>query len=139
MHSRPLDMLHDAGNEDRLAVTDGIHLALLALQVFVNEHRVLGVQLDRQAHIADKLGGIVDDLHRPPAQDIAGTHQHRVADELGHIEGFVHRGHARPGRLGNTQLAEEVLKPAPVAGQVDGIGTGAKQRHAERGTEAETG
>ena len=31
MNSRPLDMLHDAGNENILSVADRVHLDLLSL------------------------------------------------------------------------------------------------------------
>ena len=40
MDARPLDVLHDAGDEVVLAVADGVHLHLGAHQVFVDEHRV---------------------------------------------------------------------------------------------------
>ena len=72
----------------------------------------------------------MDDFHGAPAEDIAGAHQHRVADELGHLERFVEGGDARAGRLRDAQLGEESLEAAAVLGQVDGLGAGADDGHA---------
>ncbi|ETI84574.1 MAG: hypothetical protein Q613_PSC00337G0001, partial [Propionibacterium sp. DORA_15] len=42
MYSRTLDVLHDAGDEDVGAVTDGIDLALKTIEVTVHQHRLVG-------------------------------------------------------------------------------------------------
>jgi len=57
---------------------------------------------------------IVDYLHSPAAEDIAGPYQHRESDKLSYLEGFVNRGYCCPRRLGDAQLAEEVLKALSV-------------------------
>ena len=133
MYPGPLDVLHYAGNENRLPVTDGIYLALFALEIFVNQHRVLGIQFYGHIHIAGQFGFFMDDFHRPSAEDIAGTDHYRITDAPGDVERPVDCSHAGTGRLGNAQPAEEIFKPPPVAGQVDGIGAGAYNRHAGTG------
>ena len=43
MNSRPLDVLHDPRDEDLLAVADGIDFDFPTHEVFVDEHRMIGV------------------------------------------------------------------------------------------------
>jgi len=45
------------------------------------------------------------------------------------VRRLVERGHTGTWRLGNTKLAEKILKTTPVLGQVDDLGTGTDKRH----------
>ncbi|MBA7663366.1 hypothetical protein ES703_71406 [subsurface metagenome] len=84
MDSGPFDVLHYPRNENIFPVADGIDFSLLALQVLVDEDGVFGIQLDSLFDVAAELAGVVDYLHSPAAEDIAGADQHRVADVISH-------------------------------------------------------
>ncbi len=122
-------MLHDAGNEHRLAVADGVDLDLLPLEVLIDEDGFPPADLRRRRDVADELAGVLHDLHRPPAQDVAGAHEHRVADDLRGVERFLDAVDARARRLGDTQAGEELLEPSPVFRQVDGLRARSDDRH----------
>jgi hypothetical protein len=117
----PFNMLHYPGDEYALAIGDRIHLALLPLQVFVNENGVLGVHLYGGAHISQQFLGVVDDFHGPAPQDIAWADQDRVAYSCRYLQSPLPRGDPGPRGLGDTQPAEEILKPPAVLCQVYGL------------------
>ena len=41
--ARLLDVLHDTGNEDILAITDGVHLQFAAHNITIDQHRAVPV------------------------------------------------------------------------------------------------
>ena len=86
------------GYQDALAVADGIHLALSALHVVVDEHLALGRNLGGDSEVANEFGGVADDLHGPPAEHVAGSHHHGIFDALGDSERLVNRVHGGSGR-----------------------------------------
>ena len=53
MDTGPLDVLHYPGDKDGLPVTNGINLHLFPLEVFINEHRVSGIQFHGQFEVAE--------------------------------------------------------------------------------------
>ena len=124
--ARPLDVLHDAGDEGLAAVADGVHFDLSALEVFVDKDRLAPSYLYRLLHVADELARPLDDFHGPPPQDVAGPHQHRIADGLGHDQRILDAGDAGARRLGDAQAGEEVLEASAVLGDIDGFGAGAE-------------
>ena len=76
-----LDMLHDAGDIDLVAVGDGIDIDLdRVLQIAVDQHRARARDADGAADVAVEPGGVVDDLHRPAAEHVGRADHHRVAD-----------------------------------------------------------
>ena len=99
MDARALDVLHDAGDEHALAVGDGVDLDLLALEVLVDKDRLAAAQLDGGAHEAHQLRRVLHDLHRAPAEDVAGPHEHRIADDVGGVERVFERRDAGARRL----------------------------------------
>jgi len=121
MHARPLDVLHHARNKHFLAVADGIHLDFLAEEVLVDEHGVLAVQFQCHHQVADKLRLVVDDLHGPATEHVAGTNQQRIAEAAGNAQGLLDGGDARAWRLRDAEPFQEVLEPAPVLGHIDGL------------------
>src|SRR5690606_28344132 len=79
VYPRPLDVLHDAGNEHVFAVADGVDLDLLPLQVLVDEDGMLGGDLGGVGDIGSQGLLVVHDLHGPAAEDVGWPHQHRLA------------------------------------------------------------
>ena len=70
VHPRALDVLHDAGDDDRLAVRDRVDLDLEALQVLVDQDLASRHRTDRPDHVAAQLLAVADDLHRPAAEHV---------------------------------------------------------------------
>ncbi len=79
MDAGALNMLHNAGDQNVRAVTNCIHLNLLALQVLIHQNRViLGNAVDDFHELFDFLIG-QGNLHALAAQNIGGAHQYRIA------------------------------------------------------------
>ena len=117
-----LDVLHDAGDEDLLAVADGVDLDLHPFEILVDEDGTAGRGIDGGGDIADKLRGVVHYLHGPSAEDVAGAHEDGIADALGHVEAGLDGGDGGAGGLGDAEAVEEVLEAVAVLGHVDGVG-----------------
>ena len=130
MDAGALHQLHDAGHEHVPAVADGVHLDLLALDVVVHQHGLVGVDLDGLPEVAAQLLLVGHDLHGPPAQHEAGAHQHRIADPGGGGDALLDVGHGPALGLGDAQLHEYLLEAVAVLGPLDGGAVGADQLHA---------
>ena len=93
MHAGFLDVLHDAGDEDVLAVGKAIDIDFGGVgQIAVDQHRAAcrhdefgrPVEIGGQArHVAVELRGVVDDLHGAAAQHIGRPDHDRIADLVG--------------------------------------------------------
>jgi len=59
----PLDVLHDAGNQDFISVSDGIDFYFLSFDVFIDKDGMIGGDGHRFLQIVFS----VHRLHRPPA------------------------------------------------------------------------
>ena len=115
VHARLLDVLHDRGDVDLLAVAERVHVEL---------DRVLdeAVEQDRSAdggHGRLELVVVVADAHRPAAEHVRGPDEHRVADLLGRRERLVRALDDRPRRAAHAELLDERAEALAVLGQVD--------------------
>ena len=70
----------------------------------------------------DKLGGILDYLHRAAAKNVTGPNHGRIPNVLSDLERFFHRGNRCSRRLRDTQSSEKIFKLAPVRGDVNHLG-----------------
>ena len=76
-----LDVLHDPGDADVLAVAERVDVDLdRVLEEAVEQQRVLLVGLHVGLQVGAKGLGRVTDLHRAAAEDIGRPHQQREAD-----------------------------------------------------------
>src|SRR5665647_356732 len=76
MDARFLDMLHDPADDDRFPVGDRVHVDLDGvLKEPVDEDRFLLGSGDGLCEVSAKTFLVVDDLHRPPAEDVGRTEQ----------------------------------------------------------------
>ncbi len=119
-------MLHDSADVDLISVEEGVNVDLDGVfEEPVDEDRTIGRDLRGAGHVVEQLGAVVDDLHSASAEDVGGTHEHRVADVLGDRCGFAggHRG-AVLG-CGESGPVEDGAEFSAVLGQVDGFGLGA--------------
>ena len=117
-----LDVFHDAADDHPLAVGDGVHVHLGGIvQELVNEDRVLHGVPESRLQIVLELLLLVDDLHGPSAEHVGGPHQHRIADALGHSQGFVRGPGGAVRGLPQLQPFQQLLEAFPVLGQVDAV------------------
>ena len=124
-----LDMLHDAGDIDLVAVGDGIDIDLdRVLQIAVDQHRAGAGHGDGAADVALQPGRIVDDLHRPPAEHVGRADHDRIADPRRDRLGLLRRGGGAVVRLAQAEPAQQLLEALAVLGQVDRVGRGAEDR-----------
>ena len=128
MHPRSLDVFDNRRDQSLVAVTDGVHLHLLASDILVDQHRVLGTDLYRRGHVAHQVLGVLHHFHRPASQDVRRAYQHRVTQFLGHRNRLVCGHHRLALGLGDTQTPEQTLEAPPVLGGVDPLHTGAQDR-----------
>ncbi len=130
MDPRLFDMLHDAADDDPLPVGDGIHIHFDGLlQELVDQDRPLGGGHHRLPHVP--LQGFlgVNDLHRPPSQDIGGPNHHGVPDFPGYGPGLFEGSSRSILGLDQTQFLDEFLEALPVFGPVDAVRRGPQNPH----------
>ena len=89
MHTGPLDVFHDAGDEHILTIADGVHFQLDAHKVFVDEHRVFDLVGQDDAHVFFDVLVAEGDDHILSAQHIGRPHEHRIAQAAGGVQGFL--------------------------------------------------
>ena len=83
MYACTLDMLHDAGDKEVLAVADSVDLYLGAHHVLVYEDGVLDVVAHDDAHVLLYVSVGVSDYHVLTAENIRRTEQHGIAKIIG--------------------------------------------------------
>ena len=126
----PLNQFHDAGDEDIPAVADRIDLHFAALNVLVNQNRLVLIDGNGGLQVVTQLLFVGHDLHGPAAQNEAGAHQHRVADFRGGRNAVFDLGNRTALSPGNIQLVQQIFKGVPVLGLVDGGAVGTDNLHA---------
>ena len=133
VHPRFFDVLHDAHDDDVLAVADGVHVHFGGIfQEPVDEHRLSLSDDERRRHELLELRLVVADLHGPSAEHEAGAHQRRKADFLRLRARRVHVPRDAVGRLLEVQPFEQLLELLPVFGRFDRVDARADDRHAGR-------
>ena len=129
MNSRPLDMLHDTGNQDVGAVAHRVYLHLLALQVLVHQNgMILCDAVDDGHELLDLLIGD-GNLHSLTSQHVGGTHQHGIAQTVCHGLGLLGSVHRTPRRSGNPRLLQNLVEQLPVLRRVHVLRLGAQNRN----------
>ena len=72
----------------------------------------------------------MDDLHRPPAEDIGRTDHHRIADARRDLLRLRRRKRRAIHRLAQPEAMQKPLEAAAILSEIDGI------RRASRGSES---
>ena len=126
-------VFHHAGDQHALAVADGVYFALLALHIAVDQDGLVGGHFGGGGEVADQLGGVLDDFHRPAAEDVAGADDSGVADGLRHLQRFADGGDGGAGGLRDAETGQKVIELVAVGGDVDGFGAGAQDGHSGLG------
>ena len=124
--ARPLDVLHDAGDQVVMAVADGVYLHLGAHHVLIDEHGVFqpagGDDLHVLHHILLRMG----DDHVLAAQHVGGAQQDGIFQILGGFDRFLGGEDGVAGGAGDAAFLQQLVKPLPVLGGVDAVGAGAQ-------------
>ena len=130
MDARALHVLHDAGDEDVLAVADGVDLDLAADDVFVHQHGLLFVDAHGVQEIVPQALLLGDDLHRSAAEHVARADEHGVADARGGLDARLDVRHGLSGRLRNVELEQELFEAVAVFRALDRVRLRADHLHA---------
>ena len=129
-----LDMLHDAADHHGAArIGHRVDVKLeCVLQELVDEDGMLGRRVHGLGHVAVERAGVIDDGHRPPAQDVRRPHHDRIADGTRRAARFRARRGDAARRLRNPQVPEQPREPLAVLGQIDRVGRRADDVHPGR-------
>src|SRR5579862_1666616 len=113
--SRLLDVLHDRGD---------VGVEAVAQRVDVDLDRILEKAVDEHAAEHRHLAHLVvaeADAHRPAAEDVRRTDEHRVADLVRHRDRLVARRRHPPPRRADVVRAQEAREALAVLGEVDRV------------------
>ena len=114
------------------AVADGIHFALGAQNILIQQHRVIHVHmLGDNAHVLDDIGGVVGDDHVLAAQNVGRAHQDGIADLLRGLQGLVQRKDGAALRAGDAAALQQLVEALTILCFVDGICRGAQNGQAD--------
>ncbi len=100
MHARLFDVLHDAADDDLLAVAQGVDIDLGGIvEEAVEQHRAVVGDLDGVAHVALEILLFMHDFHGAAAQHVGRAHHQRIADFGGKADGVRLGARRAVGRL----------------------------------------
>ena len=88
---------------------------------------------DRVFDVRPKRGFIVDDLHRPPAQDVRWADNNRIADVRGNGRSFLAGACNAVSWLPEAQRGDQFTEPLAIFGPVDRVRTCAQNRNPRPG------
>ena len=128
MDTGALDVLHDAGDQDVLAVGNDVHLQLLAHEVLVHQHRVFDLAGKDDLHVSPHVLVIVSDDHVLAADDVGGAQQHGIAQLMSGVQRLLHTGDGPALRPFDREPLQQGIEPLPVLCHVDGLGAGTQDR-----------
>ena len=131
MHTRLLNMLHDAANQHHFAVADGIHVNFYCvIKEVVQQHWRIVRYADRCLEVATQVSFVIDDFHRPTAENVRRTHHQRVANLFRFLNRHFDGGNGGVRRLFQFQTLNRMLEAFTVFRTVDGIRAGTDNRYA---------
>ena len=126
-----LDVLHDARDDDVLAVAERVHVELVGvLEEAVDEDRAVRERRKRlPEHEAERVL-VVRDAHRAPAEDVARADEEREAEPPAHADALLGVARDAPGRRLEVDFLEELAEALAVLGAVDRLGLRPEDRDA---------
>ena len=130
MDAGALDMLHDARDDNRHAVAYTVNFDFRALHIAIDEHGMIGRDLDRTVQVVAQLLFLVDDLHRPAAEDIGRSHHDGIADGSGAFDSRFHIGDADSLGARNVRLAQHFFEALSILRTIDVVYGSSKDMHA---------
>ena len=130
MYACALDVLHDTGDQNVLAVADSIDLDLGTLQIFVDQNRVFDILRKNDRHILAHVVLVERDNHVLTAEHVGRTQQHRIADGFGNVKRFLGRHNGDAARTLDVIFFEQLVKALSVLRHINGVIGGAENIHA---------
>ena len=130
MDAGALDMLHDARDDNRHAVAYTVNFDFRSLHIAIDEHGMIGRDLDRAVQVVAQLLFLVDDLHRPAAEDIGRPHHDGIADGSGAFDSRFHIGDADSLGARNVRLAQHFFEALSILRTIDVVHGSSKDMHA---------
>ena len=127
MYACPLDMLHDAGDEDIGAVTDRIDFDLCAADILVDQHRIVDPVFQDILHERNDIVFLKRNVHILTAEHIRGAHQYRQAERLNRRPRFLQRIDRTAARPLDLQRFQQRIKALSVLGKINAVRIGAEQ------------
>ena len=124
-----LYVLHDARDEDVLAVADGVDFYLGATEVLIDEHRVILFLAQDNRHVFVDVFIAVCNDHVLTAEHVGRAHEHRIAEVVCGCEGFLRRHNGVTLRALDVAALEQFFKALSVLCGVDAVGACADDRH----------
>ncbi|CDC60349.1 uncharacterized protein BN660_00603 [Clostridium sp. CAG:448] len=128
MYACPLNVLHDAGNQNVFAVGNYIHFQFCAHHVFVHQYGILNSACEDPPHIAPQVFRVVHNGHILTADDIRGAQKDRVAEIFRSRFGFGFCHHAEAFGAFDAVCFKQGVKPFPVLCDVDSLCGSAENR-----------
>ena len=130
MDSGFLDVLHDSGDDDIVAVGQSVHVDFRGIfQELVDQNRALGIgmpaNLRRLRDVFLDCFQIVGDHHGPAAEHVAWANQNRQADFRRRGDGLLRGESGATARLRDIQFRQQRAEAAAIFGQVDRFRIGA--------------
>ena len=86
MYACTLNVFHNAGDQNFLAVADSVNLHLGALQIVVNQNRMLGRSLYSIGHVVAQLIIVIHDFHSTAAQHVGRTNHGGIANIMSSVQ-----------------------------------------------------
>ena len=131
MHARLLDVLHDAADQNVLAVANRIDVDLdRHIQEAIQQHRAVIGHLHGVSHVGAQIVLVEDDLHGTAAEHIRRAYDEREAHFARQAHRLVLGARGRVRRLLQVQVAHQRLEALAVLGDIDRVGRRADDRRA---------
>ncbi|EJW98498.1 hypothetical protein EVA_13395 [gut metagenome] len=114
MNTGALNKLHDTGNKHVASIAYGINLKLFALDVFINQNRLILVDCNCGFKVGLESFLICNNLHCSAAQNVGGTDKNRVANFFCGLDTVFYVGDGTTLRLRNSKLFHDFFKGVSV-------------------------
>ena len=131
MNAGLFDVFHDRADHARLAVGDAIDIDFhRVFQKPIHQDRPIRADLDRALHVTAQIVAVINQLHRPAAQNERGPDQHRVTNPLRDRDRFIGAHRRTTRRLAEAELVEHGREQLPVFRHLDAFRLRADDRNA---------
>ena len=133
VNARALDMLHNTGDNEVLAVADCVYLYLRTHHVLVYKNGVFKLGRGDDVHVLRNVALAVRDYHVLPAENVARAQQHGVAEVCRRFERLLGCEHGFSLGARNAALFKQLVEQLPVLRRVYVRSLRAENAHAKLG------
>ena len=133
MNASALNVLHNTGDQNFLTVANRVNLHLGALQIMVNQNRMLCRSLYSVGHVVAQLIIVIHDFHSTAAQHVGRTNHGGIANIMSSVQCALRVEYSVSFRTRNVAISKELLETLAVFGAVNAIHGRAQHLHASAG------